>query len=43
MPTTEELKAKIQAAIDERSDWLIDIAKTILDNPEAGFQEVKTA
>ena len=43
MPTTEELNAIIQAAIDERGDWLIDIAKTILDNPEAGFQEVKTA
>jgi amidohydrolase len=43
MPTIAELKAKTLAAIDARSAWLIDIAKTILDNPEAGFQEVKTA
>ena len=43
MPTVDELKAKVQAAIDERSDWLIDIAKTILANPEPGFHEFKTA
>ena len=40
MPDLEELKAKIQAAIDDRSDWLIDVAKTVLDNPEPGFHEV---
>jgi metal-dependent amidase/aminoacylase/carboxypeptidase family protein len=43
MPTIAELKAKTLAAIEARSDWLIDVAKTILDHPEAGFQEVKTA
>ena len=43
MPNIEELKAKVQAAIDERRDWLIEVAKTILDNPEPGFQEVKTS
>ena len=43
MPTIEELKAKVQAAIDERSDWLVNISKTILDNPEPGFHEFKTA
>lgn len=43
MPNLDELKAKVQAAIDERSDWLIDIAKTILANPEPGFHEFKTA
>ena len=43
MPTIAELKAKTLAAIDARSAWLIDVAKTILDHPEAGFQEVKTA
>ena len=35
MPTLDELKAQTQAAIDARSAWLIDIAKTILNNPEA--------
>ncbi len=43
MASIEELKASVQAAIDARSTWLIDIARTILDHPEAGFQEVKTA
>ena len=43
MASIEELKASALAAIDARSTWLIDTAKTILDNPEAGFQEVKTA
>ena len=43
MPTIDELKAQTQAAIDARSAWLIDIAKTILNNPEAGFMEVETA
>jgi len=43
MPSVEELKAKVQAAIDKRRDWLINISKTILDNPEPGFHEVKTS
>ena len=43
MPSIEDLKAKVQAAIDERSEWLINISKTILDNPEPGFHEYKTA
>ena len=43
MSKLEKLKAKVQAAIDDRSDWLIDVAKTVLDNPEPGFQEVKTS
>ena len=43
MPTIDELKAQTQAAIDARSAWLIDIAKTILNNPEPGFMEVETA
>ena len=43
MSTIEELKLKAQAAIDERSDWLVNISKTILDNPEPGFHEFKTA
>jgi amidohydrolase len=43
MASIEELKAKTLDAIDARRTWLIDTAKTILDHPEAGFQEVKTA
>ena len=43
MSDVESLKAKAQAAIDRRRDWLIEIAKTILDNPEPGFQEIKTS
>jgi amidohydrolase len=43
MANMAELKANAQAAIDARSTWLIHTAKTILDHPETGFQEVKTA
>ena len=43
MATVEELKDNAQSAIDGRRDWLIEIAQTILRNPEPGFQEVKTA
>ncbi len=43
MATLTELKAHVQASIEARSPWLIDVAKTILAHPEAGFQEVKTA
>ena len=43
MPNVGQLKEKVQAAIDQRREWLIDIARTILDNPEPGFHEVKTS
>jgi amidohydrolase len=43
MASIAELKANAQAAIDARRTWLINTAKTILEHPEAGFQEVKTA
>ncbi len=43
MPSVEQLKAKACAEIDRRGDELIGIAKTILDNPEPGFREFKTA
>ena len=42
MPTVEELKAKATGAIDVRGEDAIRIAKTIRDNPEPGFKEVKT-
>jgi amidohydrolase len=43
MASIEDLKAKVQAAIDARRAWLIDTAKTVLAHPEPGFHEVKTA
>ena len=43
MSRIEELKAKAQTAIDARSDWLVNVAKTVLNNPEPGFQEFKTS
>ncbi|HAL48714.1 MAG TPA: amidohydrolase, partial [Dehalococcoidia bacterium] len=43
MPTIEQLKSIAQAAIDERAEWLIEAAQTILANPEPGFLEVKTS
>ena len=43
MPTIDELKASAQAAIDDRAEWLMDAAQTILDNPEPGFIEYKTS
>lgn len=43
MPAIEELKAKAQAEIDRHGDELIRIARTILDNPEPGFKELKTS
>ena len=43
MPSVERLKAKACAEIDRLGDELIGIARTILDNPEPGFREFKTA
>ena len=43
MAGIEALKAKATAAIDDRGEWLISIAKHILNNPEPGFYEVKTS
>ena len=43
MPAIDDLKSSAQAAIDDRAEWLIDAARTILDNPEPGFTEYKTS
>ena len=43
MPTTDELKAAIQAEIDRHGEEFIRVAKTILGNPEPGFREEKTS
>ena len=37
------LKASAWRSIDARKDWLIDVAKSVLANPEPGFLEKKTA
>ena len=43
MASVEELKSKVQAELDRRGDEVINIAQTILRNPEPGFKEFKTA
>ena len=43
MTDRQTLKSLAKFAIDRRRDWLIDVAETILRNPEPGFQEVKTS
>ena len=43
MLTKEELKQKACAAIDARKQDILDAAKEVLTNPEAGFRETKTA
>ena len=43
MIDVQDLKESAWTAIDNRSDWLIDVAKTVLQNPEPGFFEIKTS
>lgn len=43
MTSPTDLKQRAQAAIEDRAEWLIDISKTILNNPEPGFHEVQTS
>ena len=43
MPTKEDLKIAVQEEIDRRGQELIQIARTILANPEPGFRETKTS
>ena len=43
MVSKEDLKAKVQSAIDRRADDIVRVSKTILERPETGFREVKTA
>ena len=39
----EELKRLVADVIDSRADELINVAQTILNNPEPGFRETKTS
>src|SRR5262249_56828014 len=43
MSTTEAFKVAVQEAIDRRGPELIEVATTILHNPEPGFREQKTS
>ena len=43
MPSRDDLKRSVSDEIDRKGEELIRIAKTILDHPEPGFREVKTA
>ena len=43
MISRDEIKQRVQLEIDKHSDELVRIAKIILDNPEPGYREVKTA
>jgi amidohydrolase len=43
MPSKEDLKRLAFEEIDARADEIVSLAKTILQNPEPGFRETKTA
>ena len=43
MPTKQELKDRACAAIEERKDEIIALAKDILKNPETGYTEMRTS
>ncbi len=43
MPSKEELKTRVYSEIDSRAEEIIRVSQTILQNPEPGFREVKTA
>ena len=43
MPTKEELKRKVCEQIDRDSDSITGLGEDIMDHPELGFKEVRTA
>ena len=43
MPSREDLKRSVAGEIDRRGEELVRVAKAILEHPEPGFREVKTA
>jgi len=43
MVPNDELKSRVCREIDRRSEEIIGVAEKILNNPEPGFREVKTA
>ena len=42
-PSKDELKSRVFAEIDARSDEIVNLAQAILQNPEPGFREFKTS
>ena len=42
-PSKEDLKRRVFQEIDFRADEIVSLARTILENPEPGFRETKTA
>ena len=43
MPSLDDLKRSVTEEIDRRGEELVRVAKIILEHPEAGFRETKTA
>lgn len=43
LPSKDELKQRVCAAVDEHASRIIEISKHIMARPEIGFQEVNTA
>ena len=43
MPSKDELKRRAFQEIDARADEIVNLAQTILANPEPGFRETKTS
>ena len=43
MPTVDELKARVQDEIDGKGQEAVRVARAILDDPEPGFREHRTA
>ncbi|MFT4964735.1 MAG: amidohydrolase [Halobacteriales archaeon] len=42
MPDTDALKDRVRGAIDEQSEEIVSLAKSIQDEPELGFKETET-
>ena len=43
MSTKEELKRKVCAQIDQAAESISGVGEDIMDHPELGFKEVRTA
>ena len=43
MPSREDLKRRVFEEIDAHADEIVNLSQTILNHPEPGFREVKTA
>ena len=41
--SVEDIKRKVESNIDNNSEDMIGVAKTILDMPEPGYREFKTS